>query len=279
MTYAPTAPPAELRPRARFRDVAAAEWIKTRSLRSTPIAYATTAFAVLAFNLGTAYDSVSHWSARNAADTAAFIGDGIPLQHAYNGNAALVLMLALGALGAFTIVGEYATGTIRTTFAAVPARSSVLGAKAAVLALVSTVFGLLLALASFYGTQAILGTKGAGIGLGDPGALRIVLASALLAPVSALAGLALGALIRHTATTMIAVVTVLLMLPIVLTDGRYLSALLGHALPYQAWLRLAEPHYVSPQFGWTQSGAWTVYAVWALVSAAVAVVSVRRRDQ
>ncbi len=277
MTYAITTPLAE--PRPRLRDLTAAEWIKLRSLRSTPIAYATTALAVLAFNLGTAYDTVSNWSQQEAGDAARFIADGIPLQHAFNDNAVVVLILALGALGAFTAVGEYATGTIRTTFAAVPARGAVMGAKAAVLALFTTAFGLLLALLSFFGSQLILGTKDVGIGLGDPGALRVLLASTFIAPVAALTGLALGALIRHTAPTMIAAVAVLLVLPMILTDGRHLSAVLGHATPSQAWQRLVEHHYVPRQFGWSEGGAWTVYGVWALVAVVVAVVSVRRRDQ
>ncbi|MFI6942304.1 ABC transporter permease [Streptomyces sp. NPDC050418] len=276
-TRADMAKPAE--PSARFRDLAAAEWIKIRSLRSTFIAYGTTALAVLAFNLGQAYDTYNYWTARTAADRAQFIADGIPLQHAFNTNAALIMMLALGAIGAFTIVSEHSTGTIRTTFAAVPARSAVMAAKAAVLAAITTVYGLLLAAASFFGTQAILGARDAGVGIDHPGALRVLLASALLAPVCALTGFALGALIRQTATTMIASVTVLVFLPIALTDGRYWSALLGHAQPYQAWLRLAEPPSIPPQFGWTETGAWTVYAVWVVVAAGLAVVCVRRRDQ
>ncbi|SCK36267.1 hypothetical protein YW7DRAFT_03037 [Streptomyces sp. AmelKG-E11A] len=50
------------------------------------------------------------------------------LQQAFTGNAALVMMIALGAIGALVIVGEYGTGTIRTTCAAVPARHTVMGA-------------------------------------------------------------------------------------------------------------------------------------------------------
>ncbi|WP_199551181.1 ABC transporter permease subunit [Streptomyces sp. N35] len=273
-----TVPPAtEFRPR--FRDLTAAEWIKTRSLRSTPIAYGVTALAVLGFNLGVAYDTYTYWTARTAADRAQFIQDGIPLQHAFSSNAAVVMMLALGAIGALTVVGEYSTGTIRTTFSAVPARGAVLAAKAAVLAAVSTVFGLLLATASFFGTQAILGAREAGIDIGHPGALQVLLGSALSAPVCALAGFALGALIRQTASTMIATLTVLLILPMFLTDGRYLSALLGHATPYQAWMRLADPGYTAGEFPWTTAGAWSVYAGWAVAAVVVAMVAVRRRDQ
>ncbi|MFD9471912.1 hypothetical protein [Streptomyces goshikiensis] len=37
----------------------------------------------------------------------------------------------------------------------------------------------------------------------------------------------------------------------------------------------------SPQTGfpWTTGGAWTVYAVWALTTAVLAVTSAQRRDQ
>ncbi|WP_415951896.1 ABC transporter permease [Streptomyces sp. KLOTTS4A1] len=278
----PTAgPDSESRPepRPRFLDLMAAEWSKLRSLRSTPLAYGVTALAVLAFNLGGAYDTYKYWTERSAADRAQFIHDGIPLQHAFNTNAAMILMLALGALGAFTIVNEYSTGTVRMTFAAVPDRGAVMAAKAAVLGALTTAFGLFLAAASFFGTQAILGARDAGIGLDHPGALRLLLASALLAPVCALAGFALGALIRQTSTTLIAMVTVLLLLPIALTEGRYWSALLGHTLPSAAWSRLAEPNYSAARFGWSESGAWTVYGVWIVVAAGIAVVCVRRRDQ
>ncbi|WP_455362071.1 ABC transporter permease [Streptomyces sp. SYSU K21746] len=278
-TAVPVGGPGATEPRARFRDLVAAEWIKLRSLRSTWIAYGATALAVIAFNGGTAYDTYSHWTERNAADRADFIADGIPLQEAFTGNAAVVMMLALGVIGALTIIGEYSTGTIRTTFAAVPARRSVMAAKAVVVTAVTTVFGAFVAGASFGLTQAILDGRDAGISIGHPGALRVVLASALLAPVCALAGLALGAVIRHTAATMTASVVVIFVLPMVLTDGRHWSAVAGHAMPQQAWLRLVAVDHSPTAFPWTTSGAWTVYAVWALAAAALAVTSVRRRDQ
>jgi ABC-2 type transport system permease protein len=264
---------------ARFRDLVAAEWIKHRSLRSTWIAYGATALAVIALNAGTAYDTYRHWTERNASDRAGFVRDGIPLQEAFTANAALITTLALGVIGSLVVVAEHSTGTIRTPFAAVPARRSVLAAKAVVVAGVTTVFGIIVAVTSFALTQAILGRRHAGVSLGDPGALRVVLASTLLAPVCALTGLALGALLRQTAATMTATVVVLVALPAVLSDGRHWSALLSHALPYQAWLRLTTPHPSPTPFPWTTGGAWTVYAAWALASAVLAVTSVHRRDQ
>ncbi|MFF9984212.1 ABC transporter permease [Streptomyces erythrochromogenes] len=266
-------------PRARFYDLVAAEWIKLRSLRSTWIAYGATALAVIAFNAGTAYDTYNYWPERSAADRADYVRAGIPLQEAFTANAAMVMMLALGALGAVAIIGEYSTGTIRTTFAAVPARRSVMAAKTVVVTAFATVFGSIVAVASFGLTQAILDGRDAGISISLPGALRVVVASALLAPVCAVVGMAIGSVIRHTSATMIASVAVILVLPIVFTDGRHWSAVAGHATLYQAWLRLVEVGSPRTDFPWTAGGAWTVYAVWALTAAVLAVTSAQRRDQ
>ncbi|MFD6337087.1 ABC transporter permease [Streptomyces sp. NPDC060131] len=278
-SYVPGGASGAAEPRARFRDLVAAEWIKLRSLRSTFIAYGATALAVLAFNGGTAYDTYNYWGMRDAADRAGFIEDGIALQHAFIVNGAMVMVLALGVMGALAVIGEYGTGTIRTTFAAVPARRSVMAAKAVVVAGITTVFGVFVAGASFALTQAILGARDVGVPIGHPGALTVVVASALLAPVCALAGLALGAVIRHTAATMTATVAVLVLLPLVFTDGRRWSAVISHALPTEAWIRLTEADHSRTAFPWTASGAWTVYAVWALAAAVLAVLSVHRRDQ
>ncbi|MFJ8751661.1 ABC transporter permease subunit [Streptomyces sp. NPDC102441] len=261
---------------ARFRDLVAAEWIKHRSLRSTWIAYGATALAVVGFNAGVAYDTYSHWV---PGDRVSFVRDGISLQEAFTSNAAVLMALALSAIGALVIVGEYSTGTNRMTFAAVPARRSVMAAKAVVVTVVTTVFGTVVAGVSFAVTQAVLDLRDAGVSIGDPGAFRVVLASALLAPVCGLAGLALGAVIRHTASTMVTSVVVLLVLPLFLADGRHWSAVAGHALPYRAWLRLVDVGYSPPAFPWTVGGAWMVYAVWACAACAVAVTSVQVRDQ
>ncbi|MFC8127670.1 ABC transporter permease [Streptomyces sp. NPDC057302] len=266
-------------PRARFRDLVAAEWIKLWSLRSTAWVFVLGALTVLAFNGGTAYDTYRYWSQRNGSDRADFIGDGIPILHAFTSNGALVHMLVLGAVGALPVVGEYATGLIRTTFAAVPDRRSVMAAKVTVIAAVTTAFGAAVSAGSFVLTQAILSGRDAGVGITHPGALRAVVASALLAPVCALAGMALGTLVRHGATTMAAAFGVLILLPAVLTDDRHWTAVLSHALPLNAWDRLAQPGGPPDLFPWTATGAWTVYAAWALAAAAITVTAVQRRDQ
>ncbi|WP_030572279.1 ABC transporter permease [Streptomyces aureocirculatus] len=266
-------------PAARFRDLLAAEWLKLWSLRSTPWAYLIAALAVIGFNVGQAYDTYRYWTMENTADKARFVRDGIPLAEAFTSNAASILMLAAGAIGAVTVVGEYGTGLIRTTFAAVPARRSVLAAKAAVLAGVTTALGALIAAVSFFATQAILAGRDIGVSAGHPGALRVIVASALLTPVSALVGMAVGALLRQMGTTMVATFVTLLILPLVVSPGRYWSALLAHALPYSAWQRLTEVGSPVVAYPWSQAGAWTVYGAWALGAVVLAVFTVDRRDQ
>ncbi|WUR78305.1 ABC transporter permease subunit [Streptomyces phaeochromogenes] len=266
-------------PRARFRDLVAAEWIKLWSLRSNTWAFVIGALAVIGFNVGTAWDTHRYWTAQDARSRADFVRDGIPLSIAFTANAAMILMLALSAIGATAIVGEYRTGMIRTTFTAVPARRSVMAAKVWVVTAVTTVFGAVVAAASFGLTQAVLSARHIGVPIDHPGALRVVVASAFLAPVSALLGMALGTLIRHSAATMTANVVILLLLPLVFSADRHWAAVVDHALPTGAWIRLVDADQQAVAYPWTLTGAWTVYGVWALAAAAVAVTSVQRRDQ
>ena len=130
-------------------------------------------------------------------------------------------------------------------------------------------------------TQGILAGVHAGVSISYPGALRLVAASALLAPLSALAGAALGAILRHSAAAAVGTVLLLLVLPLLLSSNRHWSALLAHTQPFPAWLRLTTVPYpqAGTHFPWTAGGAWTVYGAWAVLSSAVAVAAVHRRDQ
>ncbi|MCX5003713.1 ABC transporter permease [Streptomyces sp. NBC_00638] len=269
-------------PAARFGDLLVAEWIKLRSLRSTYWALGAGALAVIAFNANAArVDAADHprFDDRTRSQMAR-----LALRDAFTDGSAMILVLAVASIGAITIVGEYSTGLVRTTFAAVPDRRALMAAKAALLTAVMTVYGALVAGASFASTQAILATRDAGVALTHPGAARVVCASALLAPVCALAGMALGALIRHSATTMVAATAVLLLIPSFITDRYAWTAAVKHAQPINAWNRLADisyahdPFTLVPRHQATAQGAWITFAAWAAVAAVVAIVAVDRRD-
>ncbi|MFE5791554.1 ABC transporter permease [Streptomyces sp. NPDC056503] len=265
-------------PRARFRDLVASEWLKLWSLRSTGWSLLLGALAVVAFNVGAAWDHYRYWFAYDEASRVAFVADGLALGDAFTGNAATVLVLCSAAMGAVAVVGEYGSGQVRTTFAAVPARGALVSARALVLAGVQTGFGAVVAGGSFWASQAVLSLRGVGVSPGHPGAVRLVVASALLAPVCALAGMALGAVLRRGAAAVVGAVVLLLLLPMVLSEERRLTAVLAHTAPFRAWHRLAGEGVAGP-FPWSTGGAWSVYGAWAVVAVLVTVVAVRRRDQ
>ncbi len=115
-------------------------------------------------------------------------------------------------LGVLVISSEYTTGLIRTTFAAVPRRRAVIGAKAAIAGAVTLVAGELIAFATFFTGQWALSARHLEVTLAHPGVLRGVLAAGFYLAVTAWVGFGLGAVIRHTAgavTTMSAVVFLL----------------------------------------------------------------------
>ena len=266
-------------PPARFRDLLAAEWLKFRSLRSTPWSFLIGGLAILALNVGQAYEAYHYWSL-NRMTPAQFIAAGQPLLDAFTTDAGIAVMVVAAAIGTLAITGEYSTGLIRTTFTAVPARRSVLAAKVSVIGVVTTVFGAVVAAVSFFGTQAILSGRQAGVPISYPGAWRVVVASALLAPLSALVGAAVGVIVRHSAAAVAGSIVILQVLPLLIHAGGHLSAVIAHALPFEAWLRLVTIpyHAAGTSYPWSLTGAWITFAVWALAAAVLAVTMVQRRD-
>jgi hypothetical protein len=277
VTTAPAGTAAE--PRARFRDLLAAEWLKFWSLRSTPWSFVIGALVILGLDGGAAYEHYHYWRA-DGFSPARFIAEGLPLLDAFTTNAAIAMIVVAGAIGTLAITGEYGTGLIRTTFTAVPARRSVMAAKVGVITVVTTAFGVVVAACSFGLTQAILAGRHAGISISHPGALRVVVASALLAPVAAVAGAAVGIIVRHGAAAVAGSIVILQVLPLLIHDSSHLPAVIAHALPFQAWNRLVAIPFnpVASAYPWTVTGAWIVFGAWALAAAFLAVLVAGYRD-
>jgi hypothetical protein len=221
------------------------------------------------------YRLMPSWSAQRLADYN-WMND------AFGQSPYLLLMICAGAVGAITIAGEYTSGLIRTTFAAVPARRSVVAAKAAVVAAVMTAVGTVVAVTSFGVTQAIVSTRGGGYAFTDPGVPQAIAASALIAPVCALVGMGVGALIRHTAASVIGIFAVIVVLP-ELTKGRTYDWVVGlhNAMPWPAWATLRNSPFrdlMPDAHAATAGQAWTVFALWPLAAVVLAAITVHRRD-
>jgi ABC-2 type transport system permease protein len=266
-------------PPARFPDLVSAEWIKIRSLRSTPW----TLIPLLVFVIGSsALAAIADDNDRHGVRIPAGQVNGGALHDAFAPAGYMTLMLVAGCMGAVAVVSEYSSGLIRTTTAAVPARGSVVLAKAVVVAALWTAFGTVAAGGSFWVSQAVLHRLNAGVPIGYPGAVRALAASALLAPVSALVGLGLGVLVRHSAATMVGTAFLLLMLPAFFTDTHRWSADVAHAMVENSWQRLSQGWSPDPRFhlGYlaTVTGSWVVFAAWPVIAVLLALPAVRRRD-
>ncbi|MFD7220098.1 ABC transporter permease [Streptomyces sp. NPDC059892] len=283
MTTLPPATPTAsavpaVEPPVRFRDLLVSEWIKIRSLRSTPWVLALTTLFVIGSAAVAALADIDDLRAMRPAARA---DQGFLVFVAFPAAGHMALMLVAGSVGALTVVSEYSSGLIRTTTVAVPARGAVVLAKAVVTAALWTAAGAVISTGCFLVSQAILNGQRAGVSLTHPGVLRALVASALLAPVCALTGLGLGALIRHSATTMVTSAFILVMLPPIFSQSARWSAAVSHAMPVTAWKRLAQnwapdPHSLA--YSATVPGSWAVYVLWPLIAVVLAVVVVRRRD-
>src|SRR6185437_9554607 len=196
---------AAARPGYGFRTVAAMEWRKLRTVRSTwyILALFTASMIVLAVLV------LSHegYARLGPADRASFD----PTHDCFIG---LVLgQLLLGTLGVLAVTAEFPSGMIRATFAAVPRRSLVLGAKAAVVGGLTLAAGEVSAFAAFAAGQATLPPSAPHAALGQPGVLRAVLLAGAYPALIALISLGIGAFIRHTAGAICVVVGLLFVLP------------------------------------------------------------------
>jgi ABC-2 type transport system permease protein len=207
-----------------FRSVARMEWLKLRSVRST--AWVTLVFAAGLIGLAVLVMAHQHWATMSPADRASFD----PTNDSYAGLA--IGQLAFGVLGALVITTEFSSGMIRATLAAVPGRRLLLAAKAAVLGAVTLAIGEVFAFAAFAVGQMALHAPAPHASLSQPGVLRAVLMAGAYPALIALIALGLGAVIRHTAGAISAVVGVLFVLPLILVPlGTSIQNSVGPFLP------------------------------------------------
>ena len=191
------------------RGALATEWVKLRSVRSTYLALAAAAVAAVALGVLTTHyvASTTNWATLSPHDKATWD----PVSYSLGGLA--IAQLAFGTLGVLVISSEYATGLIRTTFAAVPQRRTVLAAKAAVAGALTLAAGEAIAVVTFFAGQWALSAKHLQVTLADPGVLRGVLAAGLYLAIITLVGLGLGAVIRHTAGAIAALFALVFLIP------------------------------------------------------------------
>jgi ABC-type transport system involved in multi-copper enzyme maturation permease subunit len=238
------------------------EWTKIRSVRSTIWALVALVAVTISFTALFNWLTVSQWDAATESQrqavmldpTGQILGSGFGFSQ-----------LAICILGVLIMTGEYSSGTIQATLLAVPRRTPVLVAKCTVFSALVFVVAEVAALASFAIGSTILSSRVA-VSLGDPGVLQSILGIGLYAAMLGVFAIAIGALLRHTAgaiTAIIGFVLVLSPLALLLPGdfGRYVYAY----LPTNAGQRIA----TTVQGPTDLLTAWQGFGVFALWTAAL----------
>ncbi|MEU1302158.1 ABC transporter permease [Streptomyces shenzhenensis] len=205
-------PPRTLGARPAYRvtgpRVLRSEWAKLWSLRSTWITLALGLLFLVAFGL------IAASRYRSGYDSGRLDGD---FAHATAVSLSLFgtnfAQLALGVLGVLVTAGEYSTGMIRSTMAAVPRRLPVLWSKAGVFGLVALVVGTVGAFVAFLIGGGIVSGTPAAMDLSHAGVVRSLLGAGLYLGLVGVIGAALGALLRSVAGGISVLVAALMLVP------------------------------------------------------------------
>ena len=253
--------------RVTFGRIVSSEWLKFRTVRTNLVAIGSAAAA--AVGLGVLFSSV------------AGSGEG-PSQLAAN-----ALSLSLGGfqlsqiiiaiLGVSLVAGEYQTGLIRTWFGAAPDRLRVLNAKVVVFGGLVFVVSLVAAVLAFLAGQAVLPAGWEALTLGSDGVMQALLGTAVYSAAIGVIGIGLGFLLRSTAAGAGAVVTTLMIAPVMV---KLLPASIGDPigkiLPSNAGSAIQgiESNSELLSTGW----GIAVLLGWVVASVGAAAISLKRRD-
>ncbi len=205
-------------------DALHAEWTKQRTLAATGWLLVTVAVLTGAISAGVA--AVAHCPATGCGQDPARVS----LAGVAFGQAAVAILAVLA------ISGEYTSGMIRTTLVAMPHRTTVLAAKAVIMAGLTLVAGAVGVLGSVLAGRLLLPGHGfttahgiAPLSLADGPVLRAVTGSVLYLMLIALLSLGVAAAVREPA---VAIGTVLALL--------YLFPVIAHVATSQQWYRHLE---------------------------------------
>ncbi|MGW4439499.1 ABC transporter permease [Streptomyces sp. NPDC004596] len=184
--------------------------------------------------------------------------------------------LAMIVFGVLVVSGEYSTGMIRVSLAAVPRRGVFLSGKIAVATALALVVGMVTSFAAFFLGQAMLGSLRTHIG--DPGVLRAVIGGGLYMTLIAVFSMGVATMLRSP----------LLSLGILMPFFFLVSNILGNVdatkkvgrfLPDQAGSRIMQ---VVPRIGDdTPYGPWGglgIMALWVAAALAGGYALLKRRD-
>ena len=242
------------------------ERIKLSTTRS--VLWAAAAVAVLSIGLAALQGSTAYGAAplppeKAATGVAVF---GVP-----------VLMV----LAAITVTGEYRGGMIRTTFMATPNRTLVLVAKATIAALFSAVYAAVMTVVAVVVAHVMTPPlAGSQLSFIDADTWRLIGAITLYAMLTAVLGVGVAALLRHSAGA----VAVLLLWPLlvepILGNLPSIGSEVGPFLPFANVFTFLHVQWLFPSYAmpWGETGSLLYFVGAVAVVYVAAIVLVHRRD-
>jgi ABC-2 type transport system permease protein len=250
------------------------EWTKLRTVRST--IWSLVAMAAISIGLMSliAWAAMHRWNRFDPEEKANLLRNPLEIVLA---RPVFVCQLVVAVLGVMVISAEYTTGMIRSTLQSQPRRLTVLTAKIIVFAALMLVVGELLGFAAFFVGRPIIAAH-VPVQLSDPGVTRSVIGAGLYLAMLGLLALAFGAIIRHTAGAITAVLGLIL---IVSNLTQLLPDSWGHHI--NAWMptnagQLVYQPRLPPDHLLTQWQGFAVFTGWTALLLTVAGVLFVRRD-
>jgi len=273
-TLTPTVPLPRLENTGRlaFHRVLLSEWTKLRSVRSTLWSLGAGFVLTIAFPVIFAFVTRSHWGSMSPSDRAG----RHPLDIALAG--VNVAQLAIAVLGVLLISAEYSTGSIRSTFTAVPKRLPVLWAKLIDYAALTLALMIPAVLVSFFASQAILHSiPQLHISFSQPGVARAVLGGALYVMLVGIFALAIGAIVRNTAGGIATFAATFFVLPpLMFTLPTSWNNAISQYLPSEAGRQVFALHHAAHTL--TPLTGGLVLAAYCAAAIVIAAVLLVRRD-
>jgi ABC-2 type transport system permease protein len=271
LTIAPL-PPAT--GRAGLAGALRSEWTKLRSVRSTMFSLIAMAAVSIGLMSLIAWSMMHRWGRFDMREQASLVRQPLEIILA---RPIFVAQLVVAVLGVMVISAEYTTGMIRSTLQAQPRRLTMLAAKVAVFAALMLIVGELLSFAAFFVGRQIIAAH-IPVGLSDPGVTRSVVGAGLYIAVLSLFALAFGAIVRHTAGAITAVLGLILIvsnLTGLLPDswGHHINAW----MPTNAGQLIFQPT-LDPDHLLTQWQGFAVFTGWTALLLGVAAVLLTKRD-
>lgn len=264
--------------RLKFSGVVRSEFIKITSLRSTVALLVSIIVLGLGVSVALAMTMVD--AGVPDAPSVGFMLDQVTL------GTVLFGQLIAAVLGALIICGEYSSGTIQPTLIATPSRLPVLGAKALVLFLMTTAAALIATFGSWAATYPMFAAVDLTVGLTAPGVVMSLVGGSIYVGLSAILGLGIGTLLRSVAASVATAISVMLLLPIVLSvlPASQVVRNLQLLSMSKAGDAMSNPFdnqgvLVDLVDGYVSSGAgWIIAIIWAGLFLALGAVRLRRGD-